>query len=242
MPVRALLFDLDDTLYEERHYAESGLAAVAAEISRRWGIDAGAANKALRENFARSREKIFDRTLPDLGLPAGAETVARLVDVYRRHRPHIAFYPGVRDLLVRLKERFRIAVVTDGLPLMQRNKIAALELSALTDATVYTWEDGRPKPDPAGFLAAADKLDVPPSACLIVGDDPDRDIAAARAAEMAAVRVRTGRFAARPNPENASPGADIASVTLLEQVLTENFDTNTSLTANALKPPRISST
>lgn len=166
MPIRVLLFDLDDTLYEERHYAESGLAAAAAEIARGSGIDADTAKAALLKNFARGREKIFDRTLPELGLPAGAETVAALVDVYRRHLPHIALYPGVRDMLARLKERFRIAIVTDGLPLMQQNKIAALEISALTDAVVYTWRDGHPKPDPAGFLAAAEKLGVPLAACL----------------------------------------------------------------------------
>jgi HAD superfamily hydrolase (TIGR01509 family) len=226
MTIRALLFDLDDTLYEERHYAESGLAAVAAEIARRWNVDAGTANAALLKNFAGGREKIFDRTLPALGLPAGTETVARLVDVYRRHLPHIALYPGVRDMLARLKERFRIAIVTDGLPLMQQNKIAALELSALTDAVVYTWQDGHPKPDPAGFLAAAAKLGAPPAGCLVVGDDPDRDIAAASAAEMAAVRVRTGRFAARPNPVSAILASDIAAAARLEAVLAANSAVN----------------
>ncbi len=33
------IFDLDDTLYDERQYVESGLAAVASFVAKTWNID-----------------------------------------------------------------------------------------------------------------------------------------------------------------------------------------------------------
>ena len=216
----ALLLDLDDTLYEEGSYIRSGLRAVAGNIAEAAGRPREEVTRHLLETLETAgRCRIFDRCLPAFGLEPSIEAIAGLVEAYRSHRPDIGFYPGVSEMLARLRRRFRLAVVTDGLPRMQRAKVLALGLEALVDAVVYTWELDRPKPAVDGFLAALAALGGTSTRSLIVGDNPDHDLAAAVALDMAAARVRTGRFGACPNPPGVRLFRDLALVTELEPLL-----------------------
>ncbi len=66
------------------------------------------------------------------------------------------------------------------------------------------------KPDRRAFEQVADELGVPAAACLFVGDDPQRDVAGARAAGMRAVLVdpaRDGGAAVRSSVLSALHGA-----------------------------------
>ncbi len=71
-------------------------------------------------------------------------------------------------------------------------KLAALGAQDLFDTVVASGEPNGPprlKPDPAGYLAAAQRLGIPPEHCLVIGDRPDADGAAAQAAGMAFRRI-----------------------------------------------------
>jgi putative hydrolase of the HAD superfamily len=217
--INALLIDLDDTLYDERSYVRGGLTAVAQDIAGRTGRSGDAIHAELLDLLATTgREQILDRALPLFGLAPTKLLIAELVEVYRAHAPRLTFYPGVAEMLCRLRQRYRLAVVTDGLARMQRAKVVALGLGALVDTMVFTWELGHPKPAPDGYLSAARTLGTAPARCLIVGDNPDHDMRAAATAGIPAVRVRNGRFAHRPNPGPVR--ADLAHVTELEAWLT----------------------
>lgn len=72
-------------------------------------------------------------------------------------------------------------------------KLEALGAAALFDLVVSNGEPGGPsklKPDPEGYLSAAERLGVSPAACLVIGDRDDADGAAARAAGMAVHIIR----------------------------------------------------
>jgi beta-phosphoglucomutase-like phosphatase (HAD superfamily) len=86
----------------------------------------------------------------------------------------------------------RTALVSD---YPARKKLARMEVAHLFDAVVANGEPGeagRLKPDPAGFLAAAQRLGVAPAACLVIGDRDDADGAAARRAGMDYQAVQAG--------------------------------------------------
>jgi HAD superfamily hydrolase (TIGR01549 family) len=71
-------------------------------------------------------------------------------------------------------------------------KLARLEASRLFDCVIASGEPGGPpllKPSPAGYLLAAEHLQVPPARCLVIGDRDDADGAAAQRAGMAFRRV-----------------------------------------------------
>ena len=72
-------------------------------------------------------------------------------------------------------------------------KLAGLGIAALFDTVVASGEEGGPaalKPDPAGYLLAAQRLGLPASGCLVIGDRDDADGQAARRASMAFRLVR----------------------------------------------------
>jgi putative hydrolase of the HAD superfamily len=213
--INALLIDLDDTLYDELGYVQSGIATVAQDIAGRSGRSGDAVRAELLDLLATTgREKILNRALPRFGLAPTQPLIAELIEVYRAHAPRLTFYPGVAEMLRRLRQHYRLAVVTDGLARMQRAKVAALGVDALVDTVIFTWELGHPKPAPDGYLSAARALGVAPARCLVVGDNPDHDIRAAAAAGIPAVRMRSGRFAHQPNPGPVR--ADLPQVTALE--------------------------
>jgi HAD superfamily hydrolase (TIGR01549 family) len=84
----------------------------------------------------------------------------------------------------------RTALVSD---YPARSKLEALGASDLFDTVVASGEPGGPrrlKPHPEGYLLAAARLEVEPSACLVIGDRDDADGEAARAAGMAFRRIR----------------------------------------------------
>jgi putative hydrolase of the HAD superfamily len=198
MKPQALLIDLDDTLYDERSYVRSGFRAVAAEVARRFPhLSADRFFEAMvGELDAHGRGKVFDRALARAEL--SADLVPELVQLYREHTPQIALWPGVADTLGRLRQDHRLAIVTDGLGLMQRRKVAALGVEPLVDAVLYCWEHDSPKPHPGPYAEALRRLEVGPLEAVVIGDNPAHDMAAARALGCRSIRVRSGRFAAVP--------------------------------------------
>src|SRR5438477_4377326 len=108
---RALLLDLDDTLYEERSYVLSGFRAVARHVeAAEPGIHADRCFDLMVKHLDQhGRDRIFDRTLLDLGCKPEGGTVQELVNVYRHHEPAIALYPDVAESLDRLSASFDLA-------------------------------------------------------------------------------------------------------------------------------------
>ena len=209
--IRALLLDLDDTLYDEASYVRSGFRAVAGHLARRLdGADEDALARSLMATLQRQgRGKVFDTVLAAHGVPPDRATIEGLVRLYRRHAPEIALDAGALAAIRRLSGHFLLAVVTDGDPVMQRRKVAALDLGSLVPVVVYCWEHAAPKPNPGGFALALQRLGVTSDHALIVGDDPRRDLPAAATLGVPMVRVRRGRHAAVPNPDGLQPVGEI---------------------------------
>jgi len=100
--------------------------------------------------------------------------------------------PGARQLLGDLRARgLRLAVVSN-FDHRLHEVLRQLALRPLLEAVVLPGDAGAAKPDAAIFHFALRLLAVAPAAALYVGDDPEEDIAAARAAGMTALRVEPG--------------------------------------------------
>jgi putative hydrolase of the HAD superfamily len=95
--------------------------------------------------------------------------------------------PEAESLLEALRDSYRLGVITDGLPEVQKRKVQALQLESRVDSIVYTWEHQKEKPDPYGFLLMADQLGVAAECTIVVGDNPAKDCRGARAAGMKSV-------------------------------------------------------
>lgn len=186
---RAVLFDMDDTLYPERRFALSGFRAVALEVERLAHVPAPQVFAELRRAQADgARAEAFQRVCRRFDLDAGL--VPHLVQVLRTHPARLRLPRPARRVLGQLRAAFRLAIVTNGPSEMQRNKVAALGLADLVDEVVYAVEHGGGgKPDPEPFLVALARLGVSAAEAVHVGDDPVCDVAGGRAVGLRTVRV-----------------------------------------------------
>lgn len=221
----AIVFDLDDTLFPEREYVESGLRVVGAWLAEKFGI--AAATSELLAEFARGERKgAFDRQLRRHGLSPAL--LPGLVTLYREHSPRIALRPGFSQLVGELRRTRAVGVLTDGPLVSQRRKIDALGLAPLVDAIWINDELGPAhwKPSPSGFermegLLAAIHDRIPDGYCY-VGDNPGKDFVAARRRKWFTIEFRaTDRLDPRPEPPEPefAAAAEVATVDALAVLL-----------------------
>lgn len=189
---RAIVFDLDDTLYPLRRFVLSGFAAVAAVVARELGVPPERVTRTLRRASRAARGRELQQLCRRFSLPAS--DVARLVEIVREHTPHIRLPRETVRVLAALRPRWRLGVLTNGLAAIQRRKVAALGLAELVDAVVFAAEcgDGRGKPARTAFLTVLDRLGTPADRTVFVGDDLDADIFGARRAGMRTIHVARG--------------------------------------------------
>lgn len=221
---RAIIFDLDETLYRERRWLLSGFAALSHAVVA--GIDGSSTRgAAIRADNSRSaqppwsgpvrdvhavqvdesdvfralviavrrghRAEALQRVCDQYGLPRSS--IPEFVQCIRSHRPRLRLAPAVRAMLVALRTRWRVGVLTNGPPAVQARKVAALGLEWLVDAVVYATRYGAGKPDPLSFREVAARLGVEERQSIFVGDDPWSDIFGARRVGMRTVWIRRRR-------------------------------------------------
>ena len=201
-----LVFDLDDTLYEELAYVRSGLAVVADYAARETGRDRAHLRALLEESLAEGRSGTFDRAFERAGVRT-ARLVRRCVGVYRMHRPALSLWPAAERCLDRWADH-RIFLVTDGNTNAQSRKIAALGLQRRFEKVFLTYRHGRHHAKPSAYCFERIRLLTGARACDIVyvADNPRKDFVGIRPLGYGTVRVLTGQHAA----VKAAPGHDAA--------------------------------
>lgn len=190
--MRGIIFDLDDTLYRRADFVRSGFEATAQYVAESWRRERQAVLETLLAAHADSRRgREFQAVCEEHRLPLSVVPV--LIKVFRKHHPSLALNESVRHTLANLRhDDWRIAVLTNGAPGVQRRKVAALGLDPLVDGVIYA-EEHAPggKPDPAVFRVALETLHMTPHRCVCVGDDLLCDIEGARAVGIRTIRVET---------------------------------------------------
>lgn len=174
----AVVFDLDDTLYSEKDYVRSGYRAVAGAFPQIPDME-----RKLWAAFE-ARMPAIDAVLDD---PKEREKALR---IYRGHTPEISLYPGVRELLERLRKTKKLGLITDGRPEGQRAKLRALRIGDLFDKIIITDELGGPeyrKPNEAAFQLMQACLQVPFEKMAYIGDNAQKDFSAPQSLGMLAV-------------------------------------------------------
>jgi putative hydrolase of the HAD superfamily len=215
-----VLFDLDDTLFEQSEWLAGAWDAVAHAAGLH-GVDQQLFRSSLEHLAAAGTDKgrIIDRALERVGVSECP--IDPLLAAFRSHRSkRLEPYAGVRESLRRLRERVPIAVITDGDPEIQRDKLSCLSLLDAFDAFVFSDEFGREhrKPDTLPFEFALSMLDLRPESVVVVGDRPSKDVAGALASGMRAVRVLTGEYRSLPDDPRAWVTVSdlVAAVTFIE--------------------------
>ncbi len=258
MHIRALLFDLDDTLVVDEAVSTEALAStaelagtihgadakrfqrVAAEEARRlwaegpsysycrsigisafeclWGNFTGESAELtrLREWSHTFRKQVFDAALREqlLDPSGGEEQLASHFSATRRKLQRLL--PDALEALVRLKSKYKIGLLTNGAPDLQREKLASSGVGLHFDAVAVSGEHGIGKPRPEIFEILLKQLGVEASEAVMVGNSLERDIAGARNAGVLPIWIQVAGAEERADVE---PAATITGLAQLPELL-----------------------
>jgi putative hydrolase of the HAD superfamily len=191
--LKAVIFDLDDTLYPEIDYVKSGFKCVAQYLSSQTGMDTNNIFECFYHLFSENKYDVFNRFL-SLNKIYDQILVKECVDTYRNHFPSIKMHPDVEGLLKWLKTReIKIGIITDGRPEGQWNKIRALGLEQYSNCIIVTDELGGPefrKPSEIPYLKILDCLNVEPKEAVYIGDNPAKDFISAKKLGMNTIMLK----------------------------------------------------
>lgn len=197
--LKAVIFDIDDTLYGYREANLRTLPAVGEYARRELGVDA--------DLFLRVYQEVMDRQLAENGDTAGCHSrairfqlVLERLALPLRHAVilnelywstligGIEPFPYVADFIRQLKERgIRLGVGTDMTADWQLRKLEKLGLLEYFDFIVTSEEAGVEKPDYGVFRLCAGKAGCAMEECLFIGDNIRKDVQGALEAGMSAL-------------------------------------------------------
>lgn len=201
MPIRAVLWDIDDTLFDYTGADAAGLARhlEAERIAERYGtpVQALALWREITERnwarFAAGRGTFQgqrrDRVREFLERPAmtDAEADTWFEQYVAHYKAAWAVFPDVVPVLDALAADYRHGVLTNSSTANQDPKLRDLGLRERFEVLVCAVELGVSKPAAGAFLAACEALGLPPAEVAYVGDQPEIDARGARDAGLLAV-------------------------------------------------------
>jgi putative hydrolase of the HAD superfamily len=215
MPIRCVVFDIDDTLYLERDYVHSGFLAVDQWL-RGQRIE-GFFDRGWELFQTGLRRTIFDEALVSMGHPPDPATIAGMVEAYRSHRPLLTLLPDAVECLNKLHGRVALAAISDGPLASQKAKAAALDLARWCHPIILTEElgPGLGKPHPAAFQLVEAETGHRGAECAYVADNPAKDFQAPRTLCWRTIRIRRPGGLHEKIPNNELVDSELPDLTTL---------------------------
>ena len=218
--IKALIFDLDDTLYEYQALNREATESLADIAYRRLGVSRDAFfaaysrarddTKAPLSGTAAGHNRLLycQKTLENLGhLP-----VPLALEMYEAYwgyiLGHMVLRQGAADLFRYCREKgIKTGICTDLTAHIQHRKLRALGLAEWVDVLVTSEEAGAEKPSPRIYRLVLDKLGTEAGDVMFIGDSYEKDVEGPRAAGMRAVWF-PGKETCRKCRDQVSPEPD----------------------------------
>lgn len=217
-PIKAVLFDFDDTLFDHRHASREGLRAVWKRYTCFHEMsleDLEAEHLELLEQIhfsdvlfgkmsvEEARAERFKFLFLNRGIEVDFNTANNAAHIYRNvYQNNRRKVEGAEEMLKYFKKHFKTGIVTNNLISEQTEKLNFLGLANYIDVMVTSEEARSPKPDPHIFLVAMHKLDVKPEETVMIGDSWMHDIMGAKSAGIKCIWLNNNKSQI-PNPETA---------------------------------------
>lgn len=209
MPIRLVLFDLDDTLCDHstsfRLRVERALAALPpAHLALHPQAVVQLALAQADHTWAGVQQVLKAAGIRSESL------LQQAFAVYSSDRFYgLQLFPDCLPVVRAVQARVLTGLVTNGPSDIQRAKLDRLGIRNLFPIVVISEEVGLSKPDPRIFALALSLAGVPPEEALYVGDHPENDVRGAQGAGL--LSVWCNRFS-RPWPEGPQPLLTVTSL------------------------------
>lgn len=225
MVLKAIFFDIDDTLYDS-----TSLTTMARKNSIRAMIDAGLPgdeenlfqllDKGIQK-FGSNYSRHYDELLKELGIAWNPKIIAAGVVAYEHTKAgYLKPFPRIVPILLELKKKYRLGVISNGLAVKQWEKLIGLGIHHLFDIVATSEELKYEKPQEEIFEFAMKKLNLKPEECAMVGDKLDSDILGGNRAGMHTVRILKGKHRnEKPASKAEKPDFEITDLSEIFKVL-----------------------
>lgn len=224
MPI--IVFDLDDTLYDEITFVRSGFKAVADFLDEYHGISRELSLPTMLDILAKDgRGRVFDAILIEYGRYS-KQLARKCLSVYRAHRPDIQLYIDAVNVLNELGE-FPQYIVTDGNKLVQFNKLQALGLTHHNNirrcfiSRRFGIHNEKPSPYCFHLICKLEKTD--PHEVVYVGDNPNKDFVGIKPLGFRTIRVMRGHFADLRKPVEYEADRMISDLSELGNIIRNTY-------------------
>lgn len=221
--IRAVVFDLDDTLMAEHDYFLSGIETVADLMAELYDLNRNEVLRRMIHFFEEDSSFVFNRTLDSFQVHYTTQQIQEFIKSFREHQPDIAFFDDVIPCLEYLKKQgMRLGLITDGYKESQLEKVKALDATRWFDEIIVTDELGREhwKPDPLSFDLIAERFAMQLHEIVYIGDNPQKDFYIRAMRSILTIRLnRGGIYQHRSYLKDIEPHEEIANLEQLPAVI-----------------------
>ncbi len=197
-----LLFDIDDTLFPSTYFSQ---------LSRHNAINA-MIDAGLNFPYEHLKEKLdtivqekgsnypyhFDELCKQLSCKNPSKVIAYAVAAYHNTKQSIRTFPSVKRVLLNLKKTHSIYVATEGRAIKQWDKLLRLGVSDFFDDVFISEDLGTPKSEEF-YRRILQRLNTVPDNVVMIGDNPTKDIAPAKAVGIKTIRIKQGKYSTIPS-------------------------------------------
>lgn len=192
--IKAIVFDLDDTLYDQQRPFQQALTSVWNDPAASGHVltDLFEAFKHMNDRVAQletlTMTQVFDRmnsVLDHHDLPALQHSVwLAFWDRYQAEAKNITLFKEIREQLQLLKDHYELGVITNGESHTQNQKVERLDLNQWIKQPnmVISDEVGLRKPDPRIFTYFNRLLNLQANEVVYIGDNFEKDMVGAKKA------------------------------------------------------------
>lgn len=180
-----------------------------------WGHFYGESSElcALRAWAKLYRREVFQEVL-ELTRIATTDAQEHALFFEQERRVRQRLFPKAFSLLKDFSKEYRLGLLTNGAPDLQREKLKASGLEYLFSAVIISGDHGIGKPNPIIFTIMLDQLNVSASQAIMIGNSLERDIAGASAAGIRSVWIDLG--VQKEEQKNQQPPFDMRITELSE--------------------------